>query len=160
MDAAKLNDWMQVIGIFAVVASLIFVGMQMRQTHEIALSETYQARAIASSQFSVSMAANSNLLRIFDRAASGELEQLSAEEISAARYMTTGVFFLYDNTHYQYTKGFVSEELWTSIRLSLKAGMTNPLRRKLLLERRDLMRPSFREVVDEIDREIAAEIDE
>ncbi len=40
MDSAKINDWMQVIGIFAVVASLVFVGMQMRQDQEIAITET------------------------------------------------------------------------------------------------------------------------
>ena len=39
MDSAKVNDWMQVVGIFAVVASLLFVGLQMKQTHEIALAE-------------------------------------------------------------------------------------------------------------------------
>ena len=39
MDSGKLNDWMQVIGIFALVASLIFVGLQIRQTKEIALNE-------------------------------------------------------------------------------------------------------------------------
>jgi len=39
MDSAKLNDWMQVIGIFAVVASLIFVGLQMKQAQDIALSQ-------------------------------------------------------------------------------------------------------------------------
>jgi len=39
MDSGKLNDWMQVVGIFALVASLIFVGLQMKQTKEIALNE-------------------------------------------------------------------------------------------------------------------------
>jgi len=39
MDSAKLNDWMQVVGIFAVVASLIFVGLQMRQDQEIAQAQ-------------------------------------------------------------------------------------------------------------------------
>ena len=29
MDSAKLNDWMHVVGIFALVASLIFVGLRM-----------------------------------------------------------------------------------------------------------------------------------
>jgi hypothetical protein len=42
LDSAKLSDWLQVIGLFAVVASLIFVGLQMRQTEAIALSEIYQ----------------------------------------------------------------------------------------------------------------------
>ena len=41
MDSNKLNDWMQVIGIFAVVVSLIFVGLQVRQDQEIAIVDTY-----------------------------------------------------------------------------------------------------------------------
>ena len=41
MDAAKLNDWLQVIGFFGVIASLIFVGFEIKQAHEIALSEAY-----------------------------------------------------------------------------------------------------------------------
>ena len=44
MDTAKLNDWMQVIGIFAVVASLIFVGLQLRQADEVA---TFEALSVA-----------------------------------------------------------------------------------------------------------------
>ncbi len=48
MDSAKINDWMQVVGIFAVVASLIFVGLEMRQSQKIALSAAYQARADSS----------------------------------------------------------------------------------------------------------------
>jgi len=39
MDSSKLNDWLQVIGIFALVASLIFVGFQMKQTQEIGQGE-------------------------------------------------------------------------------------------------------------------------
>jgi len=38
VDATKLNDWMQIVGIFAVVGSLIFVGMEMRQAQEISMS--------------------------------------------------------------------------------------------------------------------------
>jgi hypothetical protein len=45
MDSAKLNDWMQVIGIFAVVASLIFVGLQMQQDREIAAVEAMSSRS-------------------------------------------------------------------------------------------------------------------
>jgi hypothetical protein len=41
MNSAKLNDWMQVAGIFAVVASLIFVGLQMRQEQDIAVAQIW-----------------------------------------------------------------------------------------------------------------------
>jgi hypothetical protein len=40
-DMSKINDWLQVVGMFGVIASLIFVGLQMKQAHEIALSNTY-----------------------------------------------------------------------------------------------------------------------
>lgn len=39
MNSAKLNDWMQVFGIFALVGSLIFIGLQMKQEREIAIYE-------------------------------------------------------------------------------------------------------------------------
>jgi hypothetical protein len=38
MDSAKLNDWMQVSGIFAVVISLMFVGYQLKQSQDIAIA--------------------------------------------------------------------------------------------------------------------------
>ena len=39
MNQTKLRDWLEIVGIFSVVVSLVFVGLQMRQTHEIALAE-------------------------------------------------------------------------------------------------------------------------
>ena len=46
MDSAKLNDWLQVLGIFALVASFIFVGLQMQQDREIAKVMIYQSSGI------------------------------------------------------------------------------------------------------------------
>ena len=46
----KNTDWKSIaelIGIAAIVASLIFVGLQMKQTHEIALATLYQMRSDA-----------------------------------------------------------------------------------------------------------------
>lgn len=49
MDSQKLHDWLQIIGITAVVASLIFVGLQIKQSDDIALADVLgntAARAI------------------------------------------------------------------------------------------------------------------
>ena len=48
MDRSNINEWLQVIGLFGVVASLVFVGLQMKQDREIAMAEAFQARAQAS----------------------------------------------------------------------------------------------------------------
>ena len=45
MNTAKLHDWLQVVGIFAVVASLIFVGLQMRQDRNIAFVDSMVSRS-------------------------------------------------------------------------------------------------------------------
>jgi hypothetical protein len=34
MDSAKVNDWLQIVGLTGIMASLIFVGMQVRQTQQ------------------------------------------------------------------------------------------------------------------------------
>ena len=39
MDTHKINDWLQIVGMFGVIASLIFVGLQMKQAQDIAYSE-------------------------------------------------------------------------------------------------------------------------
>lgn len=39
MKQDKFRDWLEIVGIFAVVVSLAFVGLQMRQTQEIAVAE-------------------------------------------------------------------------------------------------------------------------
>ncbi len=44
MDSDKLNDWMQVVGIFAVVVSLMFVGYQLKQSQDIAIAGQNQER--------------------------------------------------------------------------------------------------------------------
>ena len=39
MDSAKLNDGLQILGMLGIIASLVFVGLQLRQTDEIASIE-------------------------------------------------------------------------------------------------------------------------
>ena len=46
MDRSKVHDWLEVVGMFGVIASLVFVGLQMKQTQEIALGEAYQALSL------------------------------------------------------------------------------------------------------------------
>ncbi len=39
MDSQKLHDWIQIIGIVAVVASLIYVGLELRQEQRLARAD-------------------------------------------------------------------------------------------------------------------------
>ena len=44
MKKISLDTWIQSIGMSSVVAGLIFVGLEMRQSQEIALAAQQQAR--------------------------------------------------------------------------------------------------------------------
>ena len=58
MNTSRINDWLQVVGLFGVIGSLVFVGLQMKQTQEIALSAIYQARVDSSVEHNASNASN------------------------------------------------------------------------------------------------------
>ena len=72
MDSAKLNDWMQVIGIFALVASLIFVGMQMRLDREIARVMIYQSRASTTAEVLATLASSPDAMAASVKSLSGD----------------------------------------------------------------------------------------
>jgi hypothetical protein len=40
MNSDKVNDWLQIVGMFGIIASLIFVGVQVRQTQAIGEGES------------------------------------------------------------------------------------------------------------------------
>ena len=108
MDSAKLNDWMQVIGIFALVASLVFVGLQMRQSQEIAIAGQFQNRTetvlnFIATQMEVGYVPNGPGWR--DRVSNKEL---SADDIHANQWLWVN----YDNHYFQYQAGFMEESAW------------------------------------------------
>ena len=69
MDSTKINDWMQVVGIFSVVASLVFVGLQMQQDRQIALAGQYQDRSAVAVELYNGIAQSEYDIRLLGNAA-------------------------------------------------------------------------------------------
>ena len=44
MNKVSVDTWIQLIGMLSIVASLLFVGLEMRQSHRFALAAQQQAR--------------------------------------------------------------------------------------------------------------------
>lgn len=112
MDSAKLNDWIQAFGIFAVVASLVFVGLQLKQSQDIALSQASQSRTSATVEILVSSAENSHFVSSIAKRRGGAGDALTVEERVAMRQYAIGILYLYEDQHFQYMNGFVAEERW------------------------------------------------
>jgi len=135
MNPQKLRDWLEIIGIFGIIASLIFVGLEMRQSQRIALSAAYQARSDSSMVIRMAAVESETL-----QSANGKLRQvkdfegLSPEELSAVLDLMAGNMIYLENMHYQYVNGFISEEHWQTNR----AELTQLLRRNTDWRRRQL----------------------
>ena len=152
---------MQVVGVFAIVASLIFVGLEMRQAQEISVSQAYQSRVSAVVEWNSALAANQAALSARRKAASGAADEITAEEYDALSNTLFGLFHLFDNAHYQYQKGFVSQGFWDMTRSSLKTQMMNPVTNAIFLGTVDRgARPDFGELVLQINKEIETQSEE
>jgi hypothetical protein len=147
MDSAKLNDWLQVVGMFAVVASLIFVGMQMRQDHDIALSGIYQARAQMTVDINLASTDPAKFVSATAKIYADEIDQITPEELVTLEYNLAASIVLLENNHYQYETGFLSESHWGRSRRDLYCLFSLPLNRTLLIGWE--FRPEFQKVLDE-----------
>ncbi len=96
MKTTNWKDFAELIGITAIVASLIFVGLQMRQEQKIALAEAYNSTLM--SRFELSEAFKDDV-GIWLAGSSGQ--ELSDEERAKFELL---VYQLNDNWFFMYTQ--------------------------------------------------------
>ena len=158
MITRKLEDWLQIIGLFSVVGSLIFVGLQMKQAHEIALAEIWQARTTAVVETNMSVASNEMLISALVKEATGRPEEITPSEDVVGLWMGISVLSLYENSFYQNSLGFLPDEHWQRSRAGIKRSLRDDTVRGRWLRRAlENMQPSFKAIIDEIERELADE---
>ncbi len=147
MDSAKLNGWMQVAGIFAVVLSLIFVGMQMKQSHEIALADQYQSRSDAAQNMYLTMYEGGFTFGTDLRNA----ENWTPHERNGVMAISLWSWAQYDNHYYQYTAGFLDDEAWLGQSNRIQILYDNCEMRSVWDFVRPLYRQSFVAFVESLD---------
>ena len=155
---ATLNDWLQVAGLFGVVASLVFVGLQMRQQQAIALSVATQARTETTIQAIQTQFANPYYMSGMDKLEAGDSLSLTPSERRALFALSQSVLFNFENVHYQYLNGFVPEERWTGTLETLRGVLTSQTPTvSMYRSNPDGWRQSFQFVVDSLLAEIDAD---
>jgi len=168
MNSEKINDWMQVAGIFALVASLVFVGVQLKQDREIAKVEIYQMRASTVAEALTAAASNSDAMLAWAKTMVGgpdnEIQMdgwagsLSAQEFLLAYMQSQSLLALADNSFFQYQEGFLPEDHWLSVRATLKNTLSGiPVFRSVFELNLNGFRPAFRDEVLKITVEIEQE---
>ncbi len=148
MDTAKVSHWLQLFGIGGLIASLLFVGLELRQSRKIAIADIYQQRsAMLIDVHSIRL--SSELLHDTIRKARAG-ESLTDTEQGLLHVSFLPLFSYWENNHFQYQMGLLPEEQWNASRNS----MSNFIKRPGFLEwwegERIQVRKSFATAVDEI----------
>ena len=156
MKNTNWKDFAELIGIAAIVASLIFVGLQMKQAHEIALAEIYQARTAIVVEEALAVASNPYLLNAYVKAYNDRVDEIDPIEQYAAENLVWADLMLFENSHYLYDLGYLTEEHWTRAKSNLATAMQNPFSRQLITTAKSGMRESFQEVIEDIESQPGA----
>jgi hypothetical protein len=157
------TDWKDIaefVGIAAIVASLIFVGLEMRQSQEIAIADQYQARAeIALDNWRDRKDNAISVRRVGGRELEshgfpGYLdEDASLEEIGTDLLDVRMTFLIYDNLHFQYESGFLTEESWDSHVRTMRGFLSRPRFQHYVYEHKGGFRTSYWDLCDHLVRQ-------
>ncbi len=160
----------EMIGIAAIVASLVFVGLQMKQSQEIAIAEQYQLRAIAAAEHMQWLADNEALQGSVVGQIKGIYESGEASEAFNDLYETQGPDYLatklfvdfiglinFDNYYLQYQQGFMEEESWAAFRHRLKKLFQDEVSRSAYTDEPQRWRESFQGLCAELIAELEDE---
>jgi len=173
MKKFNWRDLAEIIGFASIVGSLIFVGMQLRQSQEIAIASQYQERASTAVDYYSSQMQNE--LAIMDQAeeiatavrsgiASPAIRSLietqSPESVGMWFYRNRVFFVMLDNFHFQYSSGFMAEESWDAFHRELRDKLSNDATAAYYRDYGSNFRSSFEELCDQILQEIASERDQ
>ena len=161
MDSAKLSDWMQVVGIFALVASLVFVGLQMQQDRDIARVMIYQSRASTLAEIYIAAASSPEAMAAQIKSRYGDPDKeiqiddwpapVTAQNMFLGAFQVNAFMAVADNSFFQYQEGFLPAEHWTSVKSSLiNLASNNPFLQLRMEAVLDQQRPAFRDELMDI----------
>jgi hypothetical protein len=150
MRNTNWKDIAELIGIAAIVASLVAVVVELRQTKSALIASTYQARAFDAVATNLSIAENERLLDLItttDRGRnSAAVDALTDSERRLLRLFLVARMADLDNEHYQFEAGLLDEEFLTTNTRRMIASYAPGWRAIGVRENR----ASFRALVDDV----------
>ena len=111
----KLNSFLQTIGALGIIASLIFVGLELRQTQKIALNAQNQARSETVINHFKFIHENGLPLNVWYK---DGIKEKDRDIVSTSKHIS---WTLYNNDYSQYKSGLMEEDLF-------EAKRDNPMR--------------------------------
>jgi hypothetical protein len=118
----------EILGAIAVVVTLMYLAIQIRQSTKVARSATRQAIAESAERLGADLLENSGMAEIFVKHFNGE--ELSAVENLRLQARCYRDMRHWENIHYQVSEGLVTNDQWSGFRKNLVALFTLPIYRE------------------------------
>ena len=122
MKNVKVNfdTWIQLLGMIGVLGGLMFVGLEMRQSQQIALAAQQQARTEIFTGIvnSVNESSEVSLYQILVKARDNE--PLTASEKKITENYALQTIWVFENDFIQYQAGLIDENVWLAKLLSVR----------------------------------------
>ena len=116
----SFDTWLQLLGMLSVLAGLVFVGLEMRQSQQIALAAQQQARTEIFTGIvnSVNESSEVSLYQILVKARDNE--PLTASEKKITENYALQTIWVFENDFIQYQAGLIDENVWLAKLLSVR----------------------------------------
>ena len=111
MKKISLDTWIQLVGMLSVVAGLIFVGIEMRQTQRVALAAQQQQRAAALIEIIGTFSEANSPLSWLDFV-SKDFDVSTENSRALGENAAYQLWMIYENDYLQYELGLMDNEIW------------------------------------------------
>jgi len=143
--AQLLGNFGEFLGAIAVVATLGYLSVQIRQ-NTIAMQSAADLEAARHfSEQNIRAALNDDMTRIFDVASRGEIGSLNDDERRRYVWFLASHFYMADGLWKLYRKGQLSEDAWAPYDRSLRGGLEASAVKTFLKTGQVPLSDSFRE---------------
>ena len=119
MKKVSLDVWVQLVGLLSVVAGLVFVGFEMRQSQQIALASQQQERASLVMEIIGTFAEVDPPISMLDYL-DGNIDFSDPDTRAVVETFIYRMWMVYENDYLQYDLGLMNEEIWQAKLTSMR----------------------------------------
>ena len=119
MKKVSLDVWVQLVGLLSVVAGLVFVGFEMRQSQQIALASQQQERASLVMEIIGTFAEVDPPISMLDYL-DGNIDFSDPDTRVVVETFIYRMWMVYENDYLQYDLGLMNEEIWQAKLTSMR----------------------------------------
>ena len=149
MSLDDLGNIGELVAAIGVIASLIYLAVQIRQNTRSVRAATHHSSARAATESQNVFAQSNDLARIF-RTGSRESGELTEDERQRLDAMLLSIFMWYEDTFFQYQQSMIDREVWEGRQRSLLSQLKRPGIASWWTRRSNFFARSFVSYVDQL----------